>query len=117
MTLFDGHLYIPASGVLEKTVQRERLRLLYFRGSVFKVNANTGEVVWKTYMMDETHPWPQRYGVQLYGPAGGRHLDVRRPLILIAAVVRRTVMPMGSAPTNPMQLLHRWVMAKLMGIS
>jgi polyvinyl alcohol dehydrogenase (cytochrome) len=72
VTLFDGHLYIPASGVLEETGSSGAdYGCCTFRGSVSKVNANTGEVVWKTYMMDEAQPRGlSANGVQLYGPAG-----------------------------------------------
>jgi polyvinyl alcohol dehydrogenase (cytochrome) len=72
VTLFDGYLYIPASGVLEETGSSGAdYGCCTFRGSVSKVDANTGEVVWKTYMMDEPQPRGlSANGVQLYGPAG-----------------------------------------------
>ena len=72
VTLFDGHLYIPASGVLEETGSSGAdYSCCTFRGSVSKVNANTGGVVWKTYMMDEPQPRGlSANGVQLFGPAG-----------------------------------------------
>ena len=52
-----------------------------------KVDANTGEVVWKTYMMDEAQPRGlNAEGVQQYGPSGAGiwsapTLDVERGLL------------------------------------
>ncbi|MEY4641491.1 MAG: hypothetical protein RLZZ227_1485 [Pseudomonadota bacterium] len=72
VTLFDGHLYVPAAGVVEETSSSgSDYGCCTFRGSITKVDANTGEVVWKTYTMDE--PQPRGFsaeGVQLYGPSG-----------------------------------------------
>lgn len=72
VTLYDGYLYVPASGVLEETGSSGAdYGCCTFRGSVSKVDANTGEVLWKTYMMDEPQPRGlSAAGVQLYGPAG-----------------------------------------------
>jgi polyvinyl alcohol dehydrogenase (cytochrome) len=72
VTFFDGYLYVPTSGVLEETSSSgPDYGCCTFRGSVSRVNASTGEVLWKSYMMDE----PQQRGVSangvpLYGPAG-----------------------------------------------
>lgn len=72
VTLYDGHLYVPAAGVVEETSSSgSNYGCCTFRGSISKVNANTGEVVWKTYMMDEPQPRGlSAEGVQLYGPSG-----------------------------------------------
>ncbi|MES2604697.1 MAG: PQQ-binding-like beta-propeller repeat protein [Pseudomonadota bacterium] len=72
VTLFDGHLYVPAAGVVEETSSSgSNYGCCTFRGSITKVNANTGEVVWKTYTMDEPQPRGlSAEGVQLYGPSG-----------------------------------------------
>ena len=72
VTFFDGYLYVPAAGVVEETSSSGAdYGCCTFRGSISKVNANTGEVVWKTYVMDE--PQPRGFssdGIQLYGPSG-----------------------------------------------
>ena len=72
VTFHDGYLYVPTSGVLEETSSSgPDYGCCTFRGSVSRVNASTGEVLWKSYMMDE----PQQRGlsengVPLFGPAG-----------------------------------------------
>lgn len=72
VTLHEGYLYVPAAGVVEETSSSGAdYGCCTFRGSITKVDANTGAVVWKTYMMDE--PQPRGFsteGVQLYGPSG-----------------------------------------------
>jgi polyvinyl alcohol dehydrogenase (cytochrome) len=72
LTYFDGHLYVPAAGVVEETSSSGAdYGCCTFRGSITKVNANTGEIVWKTYTMDEAQPRGlSAEGVQLYGPSG-----------------------------------------------
>lgn len=72
VTFFDGHLYVPAAGVVEETSSSgANYGCCTFRGSISKVNANTGEVVWKTYTMAEPQPRGlSAEGVQLYGPSG-----------------------------------------------
>ncbi len=72
VTFFDGHLYVPAAGVVEETSSSgSNYGCCTFRGSISKVNANTGAVVWKTYMMDEPQPRGlSAEGLQLYGPSG-----------------------------------------------
>ena len=72
VTYYDGNLYVPAAGVVEETSSSgANYGCCTFRGSITKVNANTGEVVWKTYTTDE----PQQRGVSdegvpLFGPSG-----------------------------------------------
>src|SRR5690606_7193504 len=57
LTLHDGYLYVPAAGVVEETSSSTPdYGCCTFRGSITKVDANTGTVVWKTYMMDEAQP-------------------------------------------------------------
>jgi polyvinyl alcohol dehydrogenase (cytochrome) len=72
VTLHEGYLYVPTSGVLEETGSTGAdYGCCTFRGSVSKVDANTGAVLWKTYMLDEPQPRGlSATGVQLYGPAG-----------------------------------------------
>jgi len=72
VTLYDGYLYVPTAGVVEETNSSgPQYPCCTFRGSITKVDAMSGEIIWKTYTMDE--PQPQGLsseGVQLYGPAG-----------------------------------------------
>jgi polyvinyl alcohol dehydrogenase (cytochrome) len=72
VTFHDGFLYVPAAGVVEETSSSGAdYGCCTFRGSITKVNANTGEVVWKTYMMSEARPrGVNAEGVQQYGPSG-----------------------------------------------
>ncbi len=72
VTLHDGVLYVPMSGVGEEsTSANPDYSCCTFRGSVTALNAQTGDVIWKYY----TVPEPQQRGVSasglpLYGPAG-----------------------------------------------
>ena len=72
VTFHDGYLYVPAAGVVEETSSSGAdYGCCTFRGSITKVDADTGEVVWKTYMMDEAQPrGVNEQGVQQYGPSG-----------------------------------------------
>jgi polyvinyl alcohol dehydrogenase (cytochrome) len=61
-----------------------------FRGSLSSLDANTGAVQWKTYMVDEPRPRAKnKAGVQMYGPAGGGiwaapTVDARRNMVYVA---------------------------------
>jgi len=72
VTLFEGNLYVPTAGVVEETNSAgSQYPCCTFRGSITKVNAGTGEIIWKTYTMPEAQPRGlSSEGVQLYGPAG-----------------------------------------------
>ncbi|MGV3590519.1 MAG: PQQ-binding-like beta-propeller repeat protein [Gammaproteobacteria bacterium] len=91
VTLHAGYLYVPAAGVVEETSSSGAdYGCCTFRGSITKVDPNTGAVVWKTYMMDE----PQQRGVStegvpLYGPSGAGiwsapTIDAQRGLLYTA---------------------------------
>lgn len=70
--LHDGRLYVPTSGVSEETAaSMPNYECCTFRGSVTALDATTGEVVWKTYTVDEPRPrGKSATGAQLWGPAG-----------------------------------------------
>jgi len=72
VTLFEGYLYVPTAGVVEETnATGPQYPCCTFRGSITKLDAQTGELVWKTYTMEEARPRGlSNEGVQLYGPAG-----------------------------------------------
>jgi polyvinyl alcohol dehydrogenase (cytochrome) len=71
-TLHEGRLYVPLSGVAEEsTAVDPKYGCCTFRGSISALDARTGLLLWKTYMVDE--PKPRGYsstGAQLFGPAG-----------------------------------------------
>jgi polyvinyl alcohol dehydrogenase (cytochrome) len=70
--LYDGYLYVPVSSSEEFAAANLDYPCCTSRGSVVKLNANTGEQVWKAYVVAEA-PKPTRKnskGVQQYGPAG-----------------------------------------------
>jgi polyvinyl alcohol dehydrogenase (cytochrome) len=71
-TLHAGRLYVVTSGVSEETAaSMPDYECCTFRGSLTALDATTGEVVWKTYTVDQ----PKRRGTStsgkpLWGPAG-----------------------------------------------
>ena len=71
-TLFDGRLYVVTSGVSEETAAAmPDYECCTFRGSLTSLDAETGEVVWKTYTVPEPQPrGTSTSGAQLWGPAG-----------------------------------------------
>ena len=90
-TLYDGRLYVPVSGVSEETAAAmPDYECCTFRGSLTALDASTGEVVWKTYTVDEPRPrGKSSSGKQLWGPAGAPiwsapTIDAKRGLIYAA---------------------------------
>ena len=90
-TLYMGRLYVVTSGVSEETAaSMPDYECCTFRGSLTSLDATTGEVVWKTYTVDE----PKRRGTSssgkpLWGPAGSPiwsapTIDEKRGLIYAA---------------------------------
>ncbi len=71
-TLFDGRLYVVTSGVSEETAAAmPDYECCTFRGSLTSLDAETGEVVWKSYTVPEPQPrGKSTSGAQLWGPAG-----------------------------------------------
>jgi polyvinyl alcohol dehydrogenase (cytochrome) len=90
-TLHAGRLYVVTSGVSEETAaSMPDYECCTFRGSLTALDATTGDVVWKTYTVEE----PQRRGTStrgkpLRGPAGSPiwsapTIDEKRGLIYAA---------------------------------
>jgi polyvinyl alcohol dehydrogenase (cytochrome) len=90
-TLHDGRLYVPTSGVSEETAAAmPDYECCTFRGAVTALDADTGDLLWKTYTMPE----PQRRGTSttgapLWGPAGAAiwsapTVDVKRGVLYAA---------------------------------
>ena len=71
-TLFDGRLYVVTSGVSEETAaSMPDYECCTFRGSLTSLDAETGELVWKSYTVPEPQPRGRSTsGAQLWGPAG-----------------------------------------------
>lgn len=71
-TLHDGRLFVPVQGVREEsTAGTSTYPCCTFRGSLVALDAHTGEVLWKTYTVDEPKPRAKsKEGVQMWGPAG-----------------------------------------------
>ena len=72
-TYLDGVLYVPVSSWEEFSAATPDYPCCTSQGAVVAVNADTGDTIWKTYVIDE-RPKPTRKnskGVQQYAPAGG----------------------------------------------
>jgi len=70
--LYEGRLYVPVSSGEEGTGAGPGYQCCTFRGSVVALDAETGDVLWKTYTISEA-PIPtikNSAGTQLYGPSG-----------------------------------------------
>ena len=97
-TVYNGRVYVPVSSSEEFTAATLDYPCCTSRGSVVALDANTGERVWKTYVMDEPKPTRKNSkGVQLYGPAGGSvwnspTIDVKKNAIYFGT---------GDAETEP----------------
>jgi polyvinyl alcohol dehydrogenase (cytochrome) len=90
-TLFDGRLYVPISGVSEETASSSPdYECCTFRGSLTALDAETGEVIWKTYTLPESERrGTSSTGKPLWGPAGvpiwsAPTIDAKRGLIYVA---------------------------------
>jgi polyvinyl alcohol dehydrogenase (cytochrome) len=71
-TLYNGRLYVPVSSYEEAQGADPQYACCTFRGSVSALDAATGTVVWKTYLIADS---PKRRGtstagVPLWGPSG-----------------------------------------------
>ncbi|MBI3493981.1 MAG: PQQ-binding-like beta-propeller repeat protein, partial [Acidobacteria bacterium] len=70
--LYRGRLYVPVSSIEEVIGAQPAYSCCTFRGSVVALDAGTGEVAWKTFVIPEA-PTPRRQnknGTQLFGPSG-----------------------------------------------
>jgi polyvinyl alcohol dehydrogenase (cytochrome) len=90
-TVYDGRVYVPVSSYEESQGADPQYPCCTFRGSVSAVDAATGRVIWKTYMIADA---PQRRGtsttgVALWGPSGSGiwsapTVDVNRKALYVA---------------------------------
>jgi polyvinyl alcohol dehydrogenase (cytochrome) len=89
--LHDGRLYVPVASYEEAQGANPEYGCCTFRGSLVALDATTGAVQWKTYMIpDEPKPrGTSTAGVTLWGPSGAGiwsapTVDVRRRAIYVA---------------------------------
>jgi polyvinyl alcohol dehydrogenase (cytochrome) len=71
--LYEGRLYVPVSSLEEATAADPSYECCTFRGSVSALDALTGRVIWKTYIIPDT-PKPtgkNTKGTQQFAPSGG----------------------------------------------
>jgi polyvinyl alcohol dehydrogenase (cytochrome) len=90
-TVHNGRVYVPVQGLNEEGQGgRGAYQCCTFRGSVSALDANTGNVLWKTYMVDESKARAKnKDGVQMWGPAGGGiwaspTVDPKRNMVYVA---------------------------------
>ena len=71
-TLHEGRLYVPVASYEEAQGADAQYPCCTFRGSVVALDASTGAVVWKTYMITDApmQRGTSAAGVPLWGPAG-----------------------------------------------
>jgi polyvinyl alcohol dehydrogenase (cytochrome) len=89
--LHDGRLYVPMSSYEESQGADPQYGCCTFRGSVTALDAGTGRVIWKTYMIPTAaeRRGTSSAGVALWGPAGSAiwsspTIDARRGRVYVA---------------------------------
>jgi polyvinyl alcohol dehydrogenase (cytochrome) len=90
-TLHDGRLFVAVAGLGEEAQGgRPQYECCTFRGSVSALDASTGEVAWKTYVLPALQSrGTNAAGVPLWGPAGGGiwaapSIDVERGAVYVS---------------------------------
>jgi polyvinyl alcohol dehydrogenase (cytochrome) len=73
LTYYAGRVFVPVQGLNEEVQGgRPEYECCTFRGSVSALDAGTGAVAWKTYMVGEKQPrGANARGKRQWGPAGG----------------------------------------------
>ena len=104
-----GRIYVPVQGLNEEGQGgRGGYQCCTFRGSLSALDANTGAVLWKTYMVDEPKPRAKnKDGVQMWGPAGAGiwaapTVDPKRNMVYVAT---------GNSYADPPQKMANAVVA------
>jgi polyvinyl alcohol dehydrogenase (cytochrome) len=108
-TVSEGRLYVPVSSYEEAQGADPQYGCCSFRGSVVALDAKTGAIVWKTYMIAE-EPQPRgksSAGVTLWGPSGSGiwsapTVDTRRRVLYVGT---------GNTYSGPPQLSSDAVVA------
>ena len=100
--LHDGRLYVPTSSY-EEAGKPPNYVCCTFRGSIVALDANTGEIAWRSYTIDETAKrlGARADGVESWGPAGGAiwsapTVDVTRGVLYVG--VGNTYAGLSTAP-------------------
>jgi polyvinyl alcohol dehydrogenase (cytochrome) len=108
-TLYNDRLYVPVSSYEEAQGADPQYACCTFRGSLSALDAKSGNVVWKTYMIaDEPKPRGQSSaGVTLWGPSGSGiwsapTIDAKRGAVYLGT---------GNGYTGPAQLSSDAVVA------
>jgi len=109
-TIQDGKVFVPVQGLQEEgSGGRGQTPCCRFRGNLTALNADTGAVIWKTYMVDEPklRGTNTRSGQEAYGPAGGSiwsspTVDMRRRTVYVST---------GNAYADPPQPLTDAIVA------
>ena len=100
LTIQDGRVYVPVQGLNEEgSGARGGTPCCTFRGSLSALNADTGVVLWKTYMVDE----PKSRGRNTRQPGGVRPAGGSIWSSPTVDVKRRTgylVLPAAASPTR-----------------
>ncbi len=88
--LFNGRLFVPVSSREESQVKNPGYPCCQFRGSLLAIDADNGEVLWKTYTISEEAKPIGRSdtGTQLWGPSGdpiwnAPTVDIERNLLYV----------------------------------
>jgi polyvinyl alcohol dehydrogenase (cytochrome) len=100
-TVQDGKVFVPIQGLQEEgSGGRGTTACCKFRGNLTALNADTGAILWKTYMVDEPKlRGTGSRGQEAWGPAGGAiwsapTVDMRRRLVYVST---------GNAYADPVQ--------------
>lgn len=99
LTVYDGRVYVGFSSMETTTGAVSTYECCSFRGHLVALNANTGEKLWRTFVIAE-EPKPRgknAQGVTLYGPSGGAIWNVPT----IDAKRKRIYVGTGNAYTSP----------------
>lgn len=87
----NGRVFVPVQGIGEEGQGgRGGYACCTFRGSLSALDASTGAVAWKQYMVGESQPRAKnKDGMQMYGPAGGGiwsapTIDSKRGFVYVA---------------------------------
>lgn len=90
--LYAGRLYVPVSSTEEISSGDPGYECCKFRGSIVALDARTGNLVWKTYSVQEKPALTgkTRAGTNLYGPSGGGiwsspTIDVQRRALYVGS--------------------------------
>jgi len=70
--VYDGVVYVPVSSSEEFSASAPDYPCCTMRGNVVALNAKTGKLIWRTYLVGVPKPTVKNAaGVQLYAPSGG----------------------------------------------